>query len=335
MRRLLLILAALTALAGGTLAAIALGAGETTGTNTVCATATIPAHTLGVDTTDVYTIPGDSTTKCNTTTFTIPTSTVTSTATSTVGGDPSGQSLPGASQTDSFGTNWPRVGVDNFTVGASLGSFGTTNPDTIVYTGDGGVKWQEYPDGWPCGGISNCYEPKQVLSVHDGMLDFYLHNCSTGPCGANPGPVFPDTGTRYRIHGRFDARFKVVFNDASLLDQYHIAWLLWPQDGNGGASESDFPEMDLNRTTVCAFSHYSAYPTQQYYCASIDLTKWHTFTQEWGNGFRRYYLDGTLLGQATNQITNTLERWQLQTEARPKGDNTSGHLLVDWVWIGS
>jgi hypothetical protein len=67
------------ALLGGIGGAVALGAGETTGTNTACATA--PDHTVGVDGTDVTTITG--TAACNTVTYTIPTSTTTETTTVT------------------------------------------------------------------------------------------------------------------------------------------------------------------------------------------------------------------------------------------------------------
>ena len=55
----------------------------TTGTQSVCATATTPAHTIKVDTTAVSTIAGASSTQCVTTTYTIPTTTVNSTTTVT------------------------------------------------------------------------------------------------------------------------------------------------------------------------------------------------------------------------------------------------------------
>jgi chitodextrinase len=257
-----------------------------------------------------------------------PSISVSATPTSSTSTDPSGQPMPVGDI-----SGWHQIFLDNFTVNASLGSFATSNASQVVYTGDHGGQWVEYPDGWPCGSSSPCYEPGQVLSVHDGVLDFYLHNCSTGlPCGANPSPILPTTGTQYQTYGRYDARFKVVYNDSAKLDQYHIAWLLWPQnDANWQYAESDFPEADLNSSNVCAFAHYGGSGAFDHFCVPIDFTQWHTYTQEWGPGYRTYLLDGQVIGTSTNQVFSSPERWQLQTEAHNKGDTTSGHLLVDWV----
>ena len=54
-----------------------LAASQTTGTNVACATATAPAHTIGVDATSVYTVPAVTRSACNTVTYTIPTVTQT------------------------------------------------------------------------------------------------------------------------------------------------------------------------------------------------------------------------------------------------------------------
>ena len=259
---------------------------------------------------------------------------------------PSGVGLPPSIQTDSFGTAWKEVGEDNFTVPARSGSWGTSSESKIVYTGDHGLRWDEYPDGWGCstktfGGVfyRHCYRPAKVLSVHAGVLDFYLHNCRypdgvVASCGADPGPVIPTTGSRYQRYGRYDVRFKVVFDHGRHLDQYHIAWLLYPRSEPAQpCAESDFPEMSLNASIVHAFAH-DCNGTDRF-SSSIDLTKWHTFVQEWGPGYRRYYLDGKLLGQSTNAVYSKPERWQLQTQVYGTGGATSGHLLLDWVWIGA
>jgi Glycosyl hydrolases family 16 len=256
-----------------------------------------------------------------------------------VGANPSGQPLPVG---DIPGLR--QVFADNFTTNARLGSWGTSCADCVVYRGDHGGRWHEYGDGWSCGPYRNCYEPSQVLSVHNGVLDFWLHNAKyadgyVGPAGANPGPILP-SGSEYQTYGRYTARFKV--EGASGLEQYHIAWMLYPDGQNGGEAESDYPEMDLNDSKMCAFAHWKEYPTQDFFCVcpevwcskneSFDLSHWHTYTQDWGPGYRSYYLDGNLLGTSTNNVYGKQERWQLQTEAHGKaGDSTSGHLLLDWV----
>lgn len=80
MRRYLLIFAVIIVLAGaGTALAVA-----TTGTVSVCASATVPAQTLAANGTSVATLPGASSSQCVTTTYTVPT--VTTTQTVTTGG---------------------------------------------------------------------------------------------------------------------------------------------------------------------------------------------------------------------------------------------------------
>ena len=92
---------------------------------------------------------------------------------------------------------------------------------------------------------------------------------------------------------------------------------------------TDAREMDLNLRLVLGFAHLGC-RHQKYFDAKIALTEWNTFTQEWGPGFRRYYLDGGLVGQSTQRVYRGPERWQLQTEAHNRpGDDTSGHLMVD------
>jgi hypothetical protein len=234
---------------------------------------------------------------------------------------------------------WHETFSDNFTKNAPLGSWATKSPGKVVYTGDHGGKWVVYPDGWPCGSRASCYEPSQVLSVHDGVLDFWLHDCKAGlPCSASPSPVLPATRTPYQRYGRYVARFKLVYGDGHKLDDYHIAWLLWPKDGSRWqCAESDFPENDLNTHAVGAFAHYGCAGAVDHYGASLDWTQWHTFVQEWGPGYRSYYLDGKLLGRSTNHVYHSPERWELQidtqTDTSHPPDSGSGHLLVDWVVV--
>lgn len=246
--------------------------------------------------------------------------------------NPSGQPLPVGNL-----AGWTQVFLEDFNVDAPTGSWGTTVADVVVYTGDHSGKWTVYPDGWPStnSGSNPGYMPSAVLSCHDSVLDFYLHQVNGLPAGANPCPYINGTDG-YQAYGRYDARFKVVYNDDSQLDQYAIAWLLWPKnDADWQSAESDFPEQDnLNQQSVDAFAHYGGSGNQDYFTAAVDLTQWHTYTQEWLPGQRSYYLDGTLVGTSTNQVWSGIERWQLQTELSTASDpTTTGHILLDWVSV--
>jgi hypothetical protein len=152
-------------------------------------------------------------------------------------------------------------------------------------------------------------------------------------------PLMPSTGSLYQTYGRYSVRIKLVYNDAQKLDQYHAAWMLWPaQDSSGPCAESDYPEWSptMDSSVAYAFAHWGCDHSFDWFRVTWDVTQWHTLTQEWGPGYRRYYFDGNLIGQSTHQVYSGPERWQLQTEAHNKpGDTTSGHVLVDWVWLGT
>jgi hypothetical protein len=253
----------------------------------------------------------------------------------------SGQCLPVGNL-----SGWNQVFADDFSVNSAVGSWGTSNPAQVVYTADHGGRWTEYPDGWPSTYTNGApgYEPSQVLSTHDGVLDFYLHNVNGLPAGANPSPVMPSGivagGGSYQTYGMFSVRMKVEYDDANRLDDYHIAFLLWPKNGAAWASaESDFPEMTLSSGQVCAFAHYGPSTgngsTKDAYCRNIDITQWHTFTQKWRPGSRSYYIDGQLIGASKNQVWSGPERWQLQTEPSGTNDGDTGHVVVDWVTVYS
>lgn len=245
---------------------------------------------------------------------------------------PSGQAMPVGNL-----PGWRQVFAEDFTKAAPTGSWGascTLDADSgnkIVYTGATGTQWRTYPDCYPDTASKRPYRSDQVLSVHDGVLDFSLHNVDGQPAGANPSPVIDAaTASQYQTYGRYTARFRT---DTTSLSEYHIAWLLWPPDDRDWqCAESDFPEAQLDATTVSAFAHYGCNGATDQYTHAIDFTQWHTVTQEWTPGVRKYYLDGTLIGTSTHSVSSGPERFQLQTETDGNGTH-AGHLLVDWVAV--
>lgn len=271
--------------------------------------------------------------------------------------------MPGDSQTVG-GNSYALEGMDTFTTDAPLGSFAQTsigysdaNALPVVYTGDHGMGWTEYPDGWASTytqppyspTVYEGYEPSTVQSVHDGVLDFALHDDANGyPVGADPSPL--PGGNRYQIYGAWSFCERIVPADSSNLADFHQAPLLWPENRNDYPSaESDFPEADLDAAPSPAGPWWSAYAhyattggqdTQDAYAIAaavpdFDPTQWHAYTQTWGPGFRSYYVDGQLVGTSTDQVWQGPERWQLQVEPSVAGGSGTGHVYVKWVWIGT
>jgi hypothetical protein len=233
--------------------------------------------------------------------------------------------------------------MDTFTKNAPLGSFAQTTANQIVYTGDHGMSWTGYGDGWPStySGGAEGYQPSTVLSVHDGVLDFHLHNDTQGhPVGADPSPL--PGGNRYQTYGAWSFCERVAPADSNRLADFKQAPMLWPiNDSDGPSAESDYPEGDFNGSEIFSgFSHYGSGSQDVFEIQKVDPnydpTQWHVYTQAWGPGFRSYYVDGQLVGTATSQIWSGPERWQLQVE--PVGtvnDGDTGDVYVKWVWIGT
>jgi Glycosyl hydrolases family 16 len=249
---------------------------------------------------------------------------------------------PPASSQSVGGTTYALEGMDTFTKDAPLGSFAQSTNNQIVYTGDHGMQWTGYGDNWPStySGGAEGYQPSTVLSVHDGMLDFHLHNDTGGnPVGADPSPL--PGGNRYQTYGVWSFCEKLAPADSHNLADFYQAPLLWPpNDGDSPSSESDFPEGNLAASDLSGFSHYGGSGSQDAFpirdvIPSFTADQWHVYTQAWGPGFRSYYVDGQLVGTSTHQVWSGPERWQLQVEPSGTNDGDSGDVFVKWVWIGT
>lgn len=232
---------------------------------------------------------------------------------------------------------WKHVFAEDFTEGnVPLGGF----PGPVYSS-----RWSEnYADGTPDtaaqqqpkGARTSGYYPSKVLSVHDGVLDMYLHSENGVAMGAAPSPKLDGASQRpYNslVYGRYSVRFK-----ADALAGFKLAWLLWPdskqwpQDG-----EIDFPEGDLSKVIYAAVHGVEAgehrsdvfRPAQPY-------GDWHIATTEWRADGIEFFLDGKSLGISTRFIPNKPMHYILQTESCSPTcplPETNGHVLLDWVAI--
>jgi hypothetical protein len=205
------------------------------------------------------------------------------------------------------------------------------------------AKWSAgYVDGTPdtAGqrGAKSGYYPSKVLSVKNGMLDWYLHTEGGVSMGAAPTPKIPNSSTNPHranslLYGRFSVRFK-----ADPLGGFKTAWLLWPDSGIWPRDgELDFPEGDLSTKFYGAVHKMGndPYATDIIY-SDTTFTQWHVATMEWSPGKVEFFLDGRSLGAGTSRTPNIAMHYILQTEAClfgcPKPD-TAGHVYLDWIAI--
>jgi hypothetical protein len=207
------------------------------------------------------------------------------------------------------------------------------------------AKWSAgYKDGTPDSagqaGEKSGYYPSKVLSVKNGMLDWYLHTENGVSMGAAPTPKIPNNSSNPHranslLYGRISVRFK-----ADPLKGFKTAWLLWPDSGVWPRDgEVDFPESDLASSSFYGAVHKmgnNPRATDVFY-AKTGFTSWHVATMEWSPGKVEFFLDGRSLGAGTSGTPTTPMHYILQTESCmfricPKPE-TKGHLYLDWIAI--
>ncbi|HUZ78291.1 MAG TPA: glycoside hydrolase family 16 protein [Chloroflexota bacterium] len=234
--------------------------------------------------------------------------------------NPSGQAMPVGDL-----PGWHQVFTDDFTHAVPLGRF----PAAVA------GQWTAYPDGWPDTSHHGTYMPSQVVSVHDGLLDVYLHSQQGLHLVSALLPRVPGASGREggQLYGRYAVRFR-----ADPVPGYKTAWVLWPDSERWPRDgEIDFPEGTLT-STICAYVHHQ-YGTgsldQTSWCTADGYTTWHTAVIEWTPAGVTFLLDGELVGDATERVPNTPMHWILQTETNDSGPapapSAAGHLLIDWV----
>lgn len=227
---------------------------------------------------------------------------------------------------------------DDFNQDAPLGSWASaTEAETVVYVGLQGQKWYTYPETFKDTYDARPYRSGAVLSVHDSVLDFWLHQVNGMPAGANPSPVLP-SGSQYQTYGRYSIRLKVNQPD---LSEYLAVPLLWPENDEvwPADGEENWPD-NLLVNPVYGHHHYARPPLpgegpqggQDEVRTTAKFTDWHTYTIEWTPGRVKYLLDDVVVLNSTEFVPHKPMRWQLQIETKGQG-NHSGHLLVDWVSV--
>lgn len=183
------------------------------------------------------------------------------------------------------------------------------------------------------------YDPNRVLSVHDGVLDYYLHTEAGAPRVA---ALVPLPGGRWggQRYGTYTVRFR-----ADALPNYKVAFLLWPDSNNWSQGEIDFPEGPLNGTFYAASLRTGTPATRagahfDGVTAGASFAAWHTATTVWAPGRVTWYLDGRPIGSTAVATPTSPMHMVLQVETMDAGapapaPSVAGHVYVDGVTISS
>ncbi|MEI6622526.1 MAG: glycoside hydrolase family 16 protein [Actinomycetes bacterium] len=218
---------------------------------------------------------------------------------------------------------WKSVFAQDFNTPAALGSFLTTYKD-----------FGAYPYGYTDTSRNlrsnpGYYHPEKTLSASNGAMDAWLHYDATlgKYLVAAPKPLLPTM-----TYGRFAMRLR-----ADSIPGYKIAPLLWPDSGSWpSGGEIDFPEGDLDGTSLAGYAHW-ANPNggQDYFNTRVDPTTWHVYEVIWTPGKVQFLVDGKSLGVSTTNVPSNPMHWVLQMETEisstAPSTNAQGHVQIDWV----
>jgi hypothetical protein len=314
----------------------------TTHTTTTTPTTPVAPTTTHTSTTPTITPTTPTTTSAAPPLSTLPTSgsdpltTIGVTTTAETATNPSGAAmpvgnLPGWNQvfSDDFTTSVPVGGFSNCTLGSSIMDSDCSGLPASVES----QLWA-YPDGWTDTSGNGRYTPSQVLSIHNNMLDYYLHTSSGIHEVAAVVPKIPGGPTGNGLqYGAYAIRFKT-----DTISSYKTAFLLWPDSENWPADgEIDFPEGNLD-STMSAYMHQEGATSgsqQDAYNTSDTYASWHTAVIEWTPTTCEFILDGQVIGTSISLIPNTPMHWVLQAETALSGgapaDSISGHIYIAWI----
>lgn len=215
---------------------------------------------------------------------------------------------------------WKQIFTEDFDAPVARGSF----------PGPYANKWVSY-DGFPDTSHRGDYD-QSIISAHDGVLDLNLHTENGRPLGAAPLPLVDGPG---QVYGRYSVRMK-----SDPLPGYGLGFIMWSDAENWSDGEIDFPEGGLDDVAK-GFNHcLGDHPERNCYFmpnATTDYTVWHTYTTEWRPSSIKFFIDGMLVGQTTNNIPYKPLHWVMQvaTDGGPKPPESwvNGHLLINWVSI--
>lgn len=193
-----------------------------------------------------------------------------------------------------------------------------------------------YSDGTPDTFRTGLYEPSRVLSIHGGVLDFWLHTADGIASGAVVVPKIP-SGPHLRV-GRLYGAYAVRFRTTDVPD-YHLVFMLWPDAYSHGAhwpddGEIDFPEANLNQPMSGFFHFESPHGPGQYAFPDLgSYHRWHTAVIEWTPHMVDYMLDGRIVAHITRHIPHVPMHFLIQAEtgATTPSPAAQGHVYVAWV----
>jgi hypothetical protein len=164
------------------------------------------------------------------------------------------------------------------------------------------------------------YCTRRTTYESGGLLRQWLHTENKGQSGIShvpTGDVNYVSGLKWTVANQADfvVSFVARFDD---IPGRKVAYLRWcgPRIGEPGYCEDNFPEAKLEPgPRGNAFHHHEGQKTQNSYSLNTELDRWHLYQMHVKAGrFVDFYLDGRLIGHATQGVTSSPSYWVFQAE---------------------
>lgn len=185
-----------------------------------------------------------------------------------------------------------------------------------------------YPSRWRDTSNHGRYSGLAKVSVAPGLLVVKIGSDKTGP---RVTAIMPNLGKGQR-NGRYSIRARTAAVGAG----YKTTWVLWPDDERWPLRGSmAWPDGAITGTPTAIVHWATPVGGQDTFSQTASNTDWHTYTIEWIPGRAQFFLDGVLVGTATNKIPATSMHWVLQSEtvlgATPPLPTASATIQIDWI----
>jgi hypothetical protein len=185
-----------------------------------------------------------------------------------------------------------------------------------------------YPTRWRDTSNHGRYSGLANVSTAPGLLVVKLGSDKTGP---RVTAIMPNLGK-----GQRNGRYSVRARTSAVGTGYKTTWVLWPDDERWPLRGSmAWPDGAITGTPTAIVHWATPAGGQDTISQTASNTDWHTYTIEWTPGRAQFFLDGALVGTATNKIPATSMHWVLQSEtilgATPPLPTASATIQIDWI----
>jgi hypothetical protein len=110
------------------------------------------------------------------------------------------------------------------------------------------------------------YCPERTTSIHDGVMDIWLHSQVVGGKMKHlVNAVIPTIAGRPNWNSQRYGRYVIRYKEPRPFPAFHLSWLLWLSSNQRRDGEIDFSEADTDSKRIGGFMHWQKGPSSSAY----------------------------------------------------------------------